>query len=269
MQRIRVGFLLALSLCVAAVAAPAEDQAVFFGTPVSLRPGDEPQDAYGLGLNTSVIEVSQWQIVQSGTTWSHPNPGYLNVTATNFSPNLYAPLTFDQGVEITQVCARVFDSSTTLEVAMLVGAFESADPANPPQFAVMEAVTTGTTAAPGYALLCATVSPVIRIRTDADINGAGGSHTVQYWVGFTMPVSTATALGPAIITWRRTTSPAPATATFTDVPTTHPFFRFVEAMAASGITGGCGAGIFCPDDPVTRGQMSVFVAAALGLHWPN
>jgi hypothetical protein len=26
--------------------------------------------------------------------------------------------------------------------------------------------------------------------------------------------------------------------------------------------------LHCPDDPVRRGQMAVFIAAALGLHWP-
>jgi hypothetical protein len=68
--------------------------------------------------------------------------------------------------------------------------------------------------------------------------------------------------------WFRQVSPAPMAATFTDVPTTHPFFRFVEALFASGITAGCGSGNFCPNDPVTRGQMAVFLAAALGLHFP-
>jgi hypothetical protein len=70
--------------------------------------------------------------------------------------------------------------------------------------------------------------------------------------------------------YRLRVSAAPATATFpVDVPTGHPFFRFVEAMAASGVTGGCGPGAFCPDSPVTRGQMAVFLATALGLHFPN
>lgn len=65
-------------------------------------------------------------------------------------------------------------------------------------------------------------------------------------------------------------SPAPGVATFpNDVPTTHPFFRFIEALAASGVTGGCGAGVYCPDAAVTRGQMAVFLATALGLHFPN
>jgi hypothetical protein len=69
--------------------------------------------------------------------------------------------------------------------------------------------------------------------------------------------------------YRLRVSPGPAAATFADVPTSHPFFQFVEALAASGITGGCGGGNFCPDSPLTRGQMSVFLATALGLHFPN
>jgi hypothetical protein len=64
-------------------------------------------------------------------------------------------------------------------------------------------------------------------------------------------------------------SPAPGTATFGDVPTSHPFFQFIEALAASGITGGCGGGNYCPNSPVTRGQMAVFLAKALGLQFPN
>jgi hypothetical protein len=69
--------------------------------------------------------------------------------------------------------------------------------------------------------------------------------------------------------YRLQVSPAPGTATFSDVPTSHPFFQFIEALAASGITAGCGGGNFCPNNPVTRGEMAVFLSAALGLHFPN
>lgn len=69
--------------------------------------------------------------------------------------------------------------------------------------------------------------------------------------------------------WRRSVSDPPAAPTFGDVPNGHPFYQFVEALAASGITGGCGAGSFCPDAPLTRGQMAVFLSKALGLHWPE
>ena len=70
------------------------------------------------------------------------------------------------------------------------------------------------------------------------------------------------------IWWHRTVSPAPATATFPDVPTDHPFFQFVEALYAAGITAGYGNGNFGVNDPISRGQMAVFLAKALGLHWP-
>lgn len=71
--------------------------------------------------------------------------------------------------------------------------------------------------------------------------------------------------------WRRSVSPPPATASFNDVPTSHPFFQFVEALKASGITGGCSASppLYCPDNPLTRGQMAVFLSKALGLDWPG
>ena len=62
-------------------------------------------------------------------------------------------------------------------------------------------------------------------------------------------------------------SPPPGTATFTDVPTSHIFYQYIEALAASGITSGCGGGNFCPDTFLTRGQMAVFLSRALGLHW--
>ena len=72
----------------------------------------------------------------------------------------------------------------------------------------------------------------------------------------------------AVLRYKLQVSPAPAVATFGDVPTNHQFFQFIEALARSGITGGCGGGNFCPDNAVTRGQMAVFLAKALGLQFP-
>jgi S-layer family protein len=65
-------------------------------------------------------------------------------------------------------------------------------------------------------------------------------------------------------------SPAPGVASFGDVPTTHPWFQWIEALKASGITAGCSATppLFCPDAPVTRGQMAIFLSRGLGLYWP-
>ena len=54
-------------------------------------------------------------------------------------------------------------------------------------------------------------------------------------------------------------TPPPCVGTFGDVPCTSNFAPWIEAMAAEGITGGCGGGNFCPTNPVRRDQMAVFL----------
>ncbi len=53
-------------------------------------------------------------------------------------------------------------------------------------------------------------------------------------------------------------------ASFTDVADSV-FSADIAALAASGITNGCTPDRFCPDDPVTRGQMAAFLTRALRL----
>ena len=69
------------------------------------------------------------------------------------------------------------------------------------------------------------------------------------------------------IWWKRQVSPAPTSASFSDVPLGALFFAEVEAMKAAGITSGCTPTHFCPDSTVTRRQMAAFFARALGLYW--
>jgi hypothetical protein len=78
-----------------------------------------------------------------------------------------------------------------------------------------------------------------------------------------------TKFNDVLIAWQREVSPAPAQASFGDVPPSDFGYQYVEALAASGITGGCGSGNYCPDQPVTRRQMAIFIAKALGLNWPG
>ena len=52
---------------------------------------------------------------------------------------------------------------------------------------------------------------------------------------------------------------AGGTGRFGDVPCSSPFAPWIEALAADGITGGCGGGDFCPTQPVRRDQMAVFL----------
>ena len=62
------------------------------------------------------------------------------------------------------------------------------------------------------------------------------------------------------------TPPAVGSTTgFTDVPTNHWAARWIKQLAAEGITGGCGGGNYCPNAPVTRAQMAVFLVKTFSL----
>ncbi len=102
-----------------------------------------------------------------------------------------------------------------------------------------------------------------------DANTDGLPDAVHWWVAVAVPTS-GTRVKMIRLLWHRQVSPAPAVASFDDVPTDHPFFQLIEAFRAAGITSGCNADppLYCPDAPVTRGQVAVFLSIALGLQWP-
>jgi hypothetical protein len=53
---------------------------------------------------------------------------------------------------------------------------------------------------------------------------------------------------------------------FTDVPCTGGIFDpWIEDLSGRGITGGCGAGAYCPNASNTRGQMAVFLVKTFSL----
>jgi hypothetical protein len=53
--------------------------------------------------------------------------------------------------------------------------------------------------------------------------------------------------------------------TFNDVSPAAPFFDYISLMHTDGITAGCSASppLYCPDVPVTRAQVAVFIVKAL------
>jgi hypothetical protein len=58
--------------------------------------------------------------------------------------------------------------------------------------------------------------------------------------------------------------PPPATGTvFADVQPGDFAADWIEELASLGITGGCEPNLYCPNDPVTRGQMAVFLLKTL------
>ena len=52
---------------------------------------------------------------------------------------------------------------------------------------------------------------------------------------------------------------------FTDVPTSYWAAAWIKQLVAEGITSGCGSGTYCPESPVTRAQMAVFLVRTFNL----
>jgi hypothetical protein len=70
-----------------------------------------------------------------------------------------------------------------------------------------------------------------------------------------------------IASWMRannlTTFTYSTTPYFTDVPATHPFFRFIQKMRDMGFWNGCSATQYCESAPVTRLQMAPMILRAI------
>jgi hypothetical protein len=172
------------------------------------------------------------------------------------------------GARITQICAYGIDNSASSMVVQIrrnhADAVGGGDPA---EEAPVSVITSGS---PGNFGICEAANIFVASHQDVDSDGAMEvvSYNLSVFFGNGDVFGDDLQIRFVRIDWQRQVSPAPTFATFADVPTNHPFHRFVEALVAAGITAGCGGGNYCVNNPITRGEMAVFLAAALGLHWP-
>jgi len=224
-------------------------------------------EAFGGNTQWTVYHASLWGTWGSTTV----NPGYAGsgyIYPTNPSDDFWVQVLLPKGAHVSQVQWLVYDNDTSCNWYMNFSRYESAWDGSSPGTEDIVILSPDPDATPGYIMEWANTD--VTIRAWEDIDGDGLAHYVGYLLGAqTLGCGGGTSLrlfGAALV-WERTVSPAPATATFTDVPTGHWAYQFVEALAASGITAGCGGGNYCPDNPITRAEMAVYLASALGLHW--
>ena len=219
--------------------------------------------AQSYGLNDQILSIgaSEFQPLAAGTIFSHADPSFYLSGAGQYGAPVYLP----NGAEITQMClfAKDSDSSGSSAVLIVQKLLEAGQDPDTFLFIASSQVEESTSA--GVVSVCS--DPInYTVHSDADV-GDGMRHLAPL-VAF-LTIEDTAAVGGLRITWHRQISDPPAVPTFGDVPTDGFGFQQIEALAASGITGGCGGGNFCPDAPLTRAQMAIFLAKALGLHWPN
>jgi hypothetical protein len=209
-------------------------------------------NTYGISA-TSVLNLGPDDFaVMYGSTTASLFSNLAIFPTTSATIFLAAPIHLPAGALVTSVTYYYYDTSTTAEpLGYVAGTNTDGITYNYLQPIVF----------PNFSGGPSSVTAVL--PTPLTINNS----TSHYSIFAELPQDTR--LFRVRVIYKLQVSPAPATASFNDVPVGNPYHRFVEALAASGITGGCGGGNYCPDAPVTRAQMAVFIAAALGLHWPN
>ncbi len=200
--------------------------------------------------------------------------GYLYRVAQQFDLDEYvAPLELPAGARIDQICLYGFHQGSDgfWLLDLILDAIKLPPAGASPGVVEIPGSTIQFTWSLGHGVQCTDPSFSYTYRESGDVDGDGNVEHLDHRFRLRIQEEDTggnTRFGGVGVFWRRQVSPAPAVASFNDVPTTHGFFQFVEALAASGITAGCGGGNFCPNSPLTRGQMAVFLAKALGLHWP-
>jgi hypothetical protein len=182
------------------------------------------------------------------------------------------PLRLPEGALIEKVClyARDDDHSLLESVGAWIDAVKLVPGGGTPYGVIVAGSGVNSPIDNDYSKTCS--SPLAyTLQSTIDLDGDGTVDSVVYYVAAYLPdpIVFPVGLGGVQITWKRQVSPPPATPTFADVPASDGAWPYVEALAASGITAGCGNGNYCPDATLTRRQMAVFLSKALGLHWTN
>jgi hypothetical protein len=209
------------------------------------------------GNQNTYIALGAWdaQPLDSSVTYNLVQPAGQGITRTGGSSFFKIPVHVPNGALVTKIEVNFCDTGA--------GSFALhffTQPKNVAPVTILDVVSSSGGATPGCVVQTGTFGTPVAVD-----NGAN-SYNIEMFMGST---DNSVVFLSARVGYTLQVSPSPAVATFTDVPTSHPFFRFVEALAAAGITGGCGGGNYCPNQAVTRGQMAVFLSIALGLHFPN
>jgi hypothetical protein len=229
---------------------------ILFLAPALVHASGSSPEAWGTTANSVVaVHAATFQLAPTGA--SELPVGTAGIRSCAAGDCFWAhALNLPTGALITGVELSACDGDAAAEVEFGVILQQK------PAIDFVDLVTVGSGATPGCQNFAAAV-PVPPV-----VNNDTGAYLLV------VAATPGTNLGflSVRVSYRLQVSPAPAVATFADVPTTHPFFRFIEALAGAGITGGCTPAPspnYCPDAPITRGQMAVFLATALGLHFQN
>jgi Zn-dependent metalloprotease len=231
----------------------------YISTRVDLRPlsGRNVMFRWRMGLDQFAYDMGWWlddvQIYRC-------RPSFLDVPSSYWAYQ-YVEALFDAGVTVGcglgNYCAETFVTRDQIAVFLLRGIHGSTYA--PP--AVGD--TTGFADVPINHWAAAWIK---QFATEGITSGCGNSNYC--------PQASVTRDQMAIFLLRAkygaayTPPPVATTTGFGDVPTNYWAAAWIKQLAAEGITNGCGNGNFCPDAPVSRAQMAIFLTRTFNLPLP-
>jgi hypothetical protein len=220
---------------------------------------------FGTPVNVMQIPAAAFHPEHTvGADWDYQANMYWGPNPSNTGAYAWAPLFLPSGARIVYLDLYYNDTSASdMTVYLRKTSGENTTPMSPTYSSITSVSSTGT-AGYGYA-----INAFLGISHTVNNNARYSADGGRYILEAHFPAFTGLSFSGVDVWWYRQISPAPTTATFTDVPTTVSYFQNVEALAASGITAGCGATTYCPTAPVTRAQMAIYLSKALGLHWDH
>ncbi len=223
---------------------------------------DLAPEAYGFAASMDFISAEEFECSDpTGTCDWRKCEGAMYWCTDSTNSDLYAAVEVPAGALITSMRVIYYDSNGALDMAVR---FRRAYVTNLGRGDV-ELQSWLSNGDPGYGIAYVDIDPDVTVARRYGASPLVGYQSYYLWV--TLPAGTFHKLRGVLINWNRQVSPAPTSATFGDVPTNHWAFQHVEALSDSGITTGCGGGNYCPDANMTRAEMAVFLAKALGLNY--
>ncbi len=209
-------------------------------------------NTYGTSVESHItVGWPEFKSIRSGVDVLEDNAGsaYMSGSA---DPAAAAPVNLPQGAAITGIDFYYSDADAATDMNVILYRFPFTG-----GFTSLGAL--GSTGSAGYG------SATTNLASPVTVDSNTATYSIFLYYG---GASSATLKWRAVrVRYKLQVSPAPAVASFSDVPTDHWAFKFVEALKAAGVTAGCGGSSFCPDSPLTRAQMAVFLSTALGLQF--
>ena len=247
----------------------ATDVGTFTTLLLDINPTYQPDPAYPIvwtQFNVTVTGVATPTLGRLAFRYFVENGGpnglnsdYIGIDTVVFTPGVAAATVAPQALavdaagngvlqpnEASVVVAPSWRNTSTVAIASLTGTLSAFTGPAGPTYTINDnaanygAVAAGATASCGSNCYAVTATAATR--------------PVQHWD--TTALETVTT-GPTTKTWTLHVGDS-----FTDVPATNAFYRFIETLFHKQITGGCSGTNYCPSASTTREQMSVFVLIA-------